>query len=197
LNQKILLGTFLSNAQKQIVINKGICQKGHSHHLEKSGSDLFHSFIHRSACLEMESKLSVNSKSSATKKRPTPPVVDWQSTITRKRRGTLENCLFGWKVWNAVDQPCHKYYKCTLKADIGPFKKDDVVDVIQLNWEDGYITIEKGTNAWRGQLSWGIFGLQKDEARTKELEACPPKKTSISNHYNFRRASSNKSRSIS
>lgn len=56
----------------------------------------------------------------------------------------LESSLFEWKEWDELDDPGNlQFYECTLKKDIGSFKKGEGIFTIAMIYSESYIELYK------------------------------------------------------
>ncbi len=53
----------------------------------------------------------------------------------------MEKQIFDWGDFNVVDDGHYIFYNCTLKQDIGKYKKGEKWDYISINYETGELTI--------------------------------------------------------
>jgi hypothetical protein len=62
----------------------------------------------------------------------------------------MENQLFDCKNWAQLDTRCFVYYDCTLKQDIGKYKKGDFISDIIIDYGKGKLSID--SNIFRMEL---------------------------------------------
>jgi hypothetical protein len=74
------------------------------------------------------------------------------------RRKKMNPDVFDYKSKDFIDDLLVQYYDCELRQPIGPYKADEVVPVISIDYEEGYIEIfddeEDETPAWKGKINF-------------------------------------------